>query len=176
MTIPFLQTMSLAEFNGTLSTMGAQGQATARLTVRNLTIEAVKGFVPQLVYGGAVSQMQITLRKNPNTGAELPGITFTDNMLITTDPDPLKIYPAGQMIIANPPNFDPSDCGPLATITGTPGTSSFVFSGGYLAPGDECTLTLDVTMVVNGNRTNKIPAGGVTSSNGAKMAPQWRLR
>ncbi|MBK8780376.1 MAG: sortase [Anaerolineales bacterium] len=157
----------VGRINGTLSTMGALGQATARLTVRNLTIEAVKGFVPQLVYGGAVSQMQITLR-NPNTGAELPGITFTDNMWITTDPDPLKIYPAGQMIIANPANFDPSDCGPLATITGTPGTSSFVFSGGYLAASDECTLTLDVTMVVNGNRTNRIPAGGVTSSNGAR--------
>ena len=157
----------VARINGTSSTMSAQGPATANLTVRNLTIEAVKGFVPQLVYGGAVSQMQITLR-NPNTGAELPGITFTDNMWITTDPDPQKIYPAGQMILANPPNFDPSDCGPAATITGTAGASTFTFSGGYLAPGDECTLTLDVTMVVNGNRTNRIPAGDVSSSNGAK--------
>jgi LPXTG-site transpeptidase (sortase) family protein len=53
-------------------------------------------------------------------------------------------------------------------MTGTPGTSTFSFAGGYLAAGAECTLTLDVTMTVNGNRTNTIPANAVTSTNGAK--------
>lgn len=162
-TIP--PTNVVGTIQGTGSTMNSLGNATANITVRNLDIEVVKGFDPQLVYGGTISQMSIILR-NPNTGAELTGISFTDNMWLNA-PDPAA-YPAGQMILADPPNFDPSDCGPIATITGTPGTSTFLFSGGYLAAGDECTLTLDVTMTVNGNRTNRIPALAVTSFNGAR--------
>ncbi len=156
----------IGTIQGTGSTMNALAPATADITVRNITLEVVKGFVPQLVYGGTVSQMSITLR-NPSAAAELTGISFTDNMFISGDPVPTKNYPAGQMIIATPPNFDPSDCGPAAAITGTPGGSTFSFSGGYLAPDTECTLTLDVSMTVNGNRTNRIPAFTVTSFNGA---------
>ncbi len=163
-TVPAANVIGTIE--GTGSTMNALAPATANITVRNLTLEVVKGFVPQLVYGGTVSQMSITLR-NPSAAAELTGISFTDNMFISGDPVPTKNYPAGQMIIATPPNFDPSDCGPAAVITGTPGGSTFSFSGGYLAPDTECTLTLDVSMTVNGNRTNRIPAFTVTSFNGA---------
>ncbi|MCL4268245.1 MAG: sortase [Anaerolineales bacterium] len=145
----------IGTIQGTSSTMNAQAAATAVLTVQNLAIEIVKGFVPQLVYGGAVSTLNIELR-NPNTAAVLTGITFVDNM------------PAG-MIIADPPLFTPSavgDCGPGATITGTPGTNTFTFSGGTLDAGEECTMSLSVTMTVNGNLTNTIPAGAVTTFNG----------
>ena len=152
---------------GTSSTMGAEANASADITVRNLTLEVVKGFNPQLVYGSANSQMSIILR-NPNPSAELTGIQFTDNMWLTSGPNP---YPAGEMILADPPAFDPSACnppsGPAAAMTGTAGTSTFTFSGGYLAPGTQCTITLNVTMLVNGNRTNTIPIGAVTSFNGA---------
>lgn len=152
-TIP--TTNVIGTIQGTSSTMNAQAAATAQLRVQNLTIEIVKGFVPQLVYGGAVSTLNIELR-NPNTAAVLTGITFVDNM------------PAG-MIIADPPLFTPSavgDCGPGATITGMPGTSTFTFSNGTLDAGEECTMSLSVTMTVNGNLTNTIPAGGVTTFNG----------
>lgn len=145
----------IGTIQGTSSTMNMQANATAQLRVQNLSIEIVKGFVPQLVYGGAVSTLNIELR-NPNTSAVLTGITFVDNM------------PAN-MIIADPPLFTPSavgDCGPGATITGTPGTSTFTFSGGTLDAGEECTLSLSVTMTVNGNLTNTIPAGAVTTFNG----------
>lgn len=145
----------IGTIQGTSSTMNAQANATAQLIIQNLTIEIVKGFVPQLVYGGAVSTLNIELR-NPNTAAVLTGITFVDNM------------PAG-MIIADPPLFTPSavgDCGPGATITGTPGTGTFTFSGGTLDAGEECTLSVSVTMTVNGNLTNTIPAGAVSTFNG----------
>jgi LPXTG-site transpeptidase (sortase) family protein len=155
-TIP--ATNVIATIQGTPSTMNAQGPASDNLVVRNISLEVVKGFNPLLVYGGADSQMSITLR-NPNSAAELVGISFVDNM------------PAGVMILVDPPNFDASDCdppsGPPAVLTGTAGGSSFTFSGGYLAPGDQCTLTLNATLTVNGNRTNTIPAGAVTSFNGA---------
>jgi len=154
-----------ATISGTSSTMNAQDLASADLTVRNIELEVVKGFDPQLVYGGAFSEMSIILR-NPNTTASLTGIQFTDNMWL--DPPDPNAYPAGQMILADPPNLDPSDCGPAASMTGNAGDSTFSFSGGYLDAGEECTITLDVTMIVNGNRTNRIPALAVTSFNGAK--------
>ncbi len=154
-TIP--ATNVIAAIQGTPSTMNAQGDASDNLVVRNITLEVVKGFNPLLVYGGANSQMSITLR-NPNSAAELVGISFVDNM------------PPGEMILVDPPNFDASDCdpptGPPAVLTGTAGGSIFSFSGGYLAPGDQCTLTFNATLTVNGNRTNTIPAGAVTSFNG----------
>ena len=159
--LPVTQTNTIPTGNvigtiqGTSSTMNAQANSTAQLTMQNLSIEIVKGFEPQLVYGGAVSTLGITLR-NPNTAAVLTGITFTDTM------------PAG-MIIADPPLFTPSavgDCGPGATITGTSGTNTFTFSGGTLAADAECTMSLSATMTVNSNLTNTIPAGAVSTFNG----------
>lgn len=154
-TIP--TTNVVGTINGTTSTMNSQTAASAQIQIANLAIEVVKGFDPQLVYGGAVSTLSIRLR-NPNSSAVLTGINFTDNM------------PAN-MIIANPPNFNPSaigNCGAGAVLTGTPGTSTFNFSDGTLAAGAECTMTLSVTMTVNGNLTNTIPAGGVTTFNGVQ--------
>ena len=131
---------------------GPASDLTADLTVsgsNNLSMEVVKGFDPLTVFGGSASTMSIQLI-NPNNVA-LTGITFTDNM------------PSG-MIIANPPNPTVGTCG--GTITGSAGSNSFTFSGGSLQPGATCTLTLSVTMTVNGNLTNTIPAGAVTTANG----------
>ncbi|MDQ2691521.1 MAG: sortase, partial [Chloroflexota bacterium] len=116
----------------------------------NLSIALVKGFDPLLVTGGAASTMSIQLI-NPET-IPLTGIAFTDNM------------PAG-MILANPVNFNVGTCGGM--ITGSPGDGSFSYSGGSLPALGTCTLTLSATMMVNGNLTNTIPAGSVTSTNGA---------
>ena len=55
-------------------------------------------------------------------------------------------------------------CG--GTLSGNPGENAFTFSGGSLPANSSCTLTLSVTMNVNGNLTNVIPAGAVTTSNG----------
>ncbi len=157
-----------AQIAGNPSIWNANNPATDSLTIQNLDLEIVKGFDPVLVFGGTDSEMTIILR-NPNPSAELVDITFTDNMWL--DPPDPDAYPPGEMILSNPPNFDPSDCdppgGPPAVLTGTAGTSTFTFSGGYLAPSDSCTITLNATMIVNGNRTNRIPAGAVTTFNGA---------
>jgi LPXTG-site transpeptidase (sortase) family protein len=124
----------------------------ASLTVvnsSNKSIAMVKGFNPLTVFGGSSSTMSIELL-NPGTVA-LSGITFTDNM------------PDG-MILANPLNFNVGTCG--GALTGTSGESSFSFSGGNLPASGSCNLTLSVTMTVNGNLTNTIPAGEVTTTNG----------
>jgi uncharacterized repeat protein (TIGR01451 family) len=124
----------------------------ASLTVvnaSNKSIAMVKGFNPLTVFGGSPSTMSIELL-NPGTVA-LSGIAFTDNM------------PNG-MILATPLNFNVGTCG--GNLTGTPGESSFSFSGGNLPASGSCNLTLSVTMTVNGNLTNTIPAGAVTTTNG----------
>lgn len=118
-----------------------------------LAIELVKGFVPNQVFGGSASTMSLELI-NPGT-VPLTGIAFTDNM------------PAG-MILANPVNFDVGTCG--GTLSGVPGSNSFSFNGGMLPSLGRCTLTLSATMTVNGNLTNRIPAGAVTTANGVSNA------
>ncbi|HSB03115.1 MAG TPA: sortase [Anaerolineales bacterium] len=132
------------------------GSLTSTLTVTGgstLAIDLVKGFDPLTVFGGSVSTMSVQLI-NPGS-VMLTGIAFTDNM------------PSG-MILANPLKFNVGACG--GTLNGTPGANSFSFSGGSLPGLTSCTLTLSVTMTVNGNLTNTIPAGAVTTANGVTNA------
>ena len=140
------------EIQGTGTTINAQANATATLQVLSLSIGVVKGFNPVLVYGGASSTLSVQLI-NPNN-ATLLGIAFTDDMTLL----------GTGLVIANPSNLNVGTCG--GTLTGSPGDTSFSFSGGVLLPNTDCALTLSVTMQVNGNLTNRIPAGAVTTLNG----------
>ena len=124
--------------------------AQAAITVRPLTIGVVKGFDPLTVFGGSSSTMTITLI-NENTTV-LTGIAFDDTM------------PTG-MYLANPVNASEGACG--GEIIATPGAQTFRFEGGVLAANKQCSLTLNATMNVHGNRTNTIPVGAVTTFNGA---------
>ncbi|MBN8580749.1 MAG: sortase [Anaerolineae bacterium] len=140
--------------------IGSTGVATnpvadssATLNIQDLSMGVVKGFNPVLVYGGAYSTMSVELI-NPNLNAPLTGIAFTDDMTLL----------GTGMRLANPVTFDVGTCG--GVLTGNPGDTSFSFSGGSLAPTTTCTLTLRVVMTVNGNLTNRIPAGTVTTFNG----------
>jgi len=135
---------------GTGTTINPTQPARADLTIRNLFISVVKGFNPLTVFGGSASTLSVELI-NPNN-VQMNGITLTDNM------------PNG-MIIADPANPTVGTCG--GTVDATPGTDTFSFSGGSLAASTNCTLTIRVTMTVNGNRTNVIDAGSVTSFSGA---------
>jgi LPXTG-site transpeptidase (sortase) family protein len=129
---------------------------TSNLTVTGLgaqSIAVVKGFNPLTVFGGSASTMSIELL-NPG-GATLTEIAFTDTM------------PDG-MILANPLNFDVGACS--GALEGTPGANSFSFRGGSLPPFGSCVLSLSATMTVNGNLTNTIPAGAVTTANGVTNA------
>ena len=115
-----------------------------------------KAFSPSFVYDGSFSTMTIVL-ENPNATASLSQISFTDTM------------PVG-MILADPVNANVGTCG--GTITGDPGDGSFTFSGGSLPASSSCTLSLQVGMTVDGNLTNSIFEGDVTSFEGAVNANQ----
>jgi len=145
-----VRTNVTGEIEGTGTVVNPVANATANLTIANMTVGIVKGFDPLTVFGGSASTLSVQLT-NPNN-AVLAGIAFTDTM------------PAG-MIIANPANLSVGTCGGL--LNGAPGDGSFSFSGGTLAPAATCTLSLSVTMTVNGNLTNTIPALAVTTRNGA---------
>ena len=147
-------TIQAADVSGTIlgtgTTINPTRNASAPLVITDLTIGMVKGFEPLTVFGGSASTMSVDLI-NPND-AGLSEIGFTDNM------------PAG-MFLAYPPNFSVGTCG--GTLTGTPGQATFTFSGGSLPAKSLCTLTISVTMNVNGNLTNTIPAGAVSTQQGA---------
>lgn len=152
--IPVENATATDSFSG--NPIQALNEARASLTVRNLEMGVVKGFNPVLVYGGATSTMTVQLI-NPNS-TQLTGIAFTDNM------DLLYLPGTSGIILANPPMLNTGTCG--GTLVGNAGESQFSFSGGVLQPNSSCTLTMRVVMSVNGNRTNRIPAGAVTTFNG----------
>ncbi|MBK9780888.1 MAG: sortase [Anaerolineales bacterium] len=153
-TIPVGNTSATVSATG--SVVQALQQAQADLTVKNLEIGIVKGFSPVLVYGGATSTMTVQLI-NPNA-TQLTGVAFTDNM------DLLYLPGSSGIKLANPPMLNTGTCG--GTLVGNPGDAQFSFSGGVLQPFSSCTITLRVIMNVNGNRTNRIPAGALTTANG----------
>ena len=138
-----------ATIQGTTTTINPGAPASADLVIGNLMIGLVKGFDPLTVFGGSASTLSVQLI-NPNK-VPLTGIAFTDHM------------PAG-MIIANPANLSVGDCG--GTLTGDPGADTFALSGAGLQAGARCVMTLRVTMTVNGNLTNVIPASSVTTLSG----------
>ncbi len=140
----------LARISGTTTDIRPVANAQATLTVGSLSIQIVKGFSPESVLGGSYSVMSIELN-NPNN-APLSGIGFVDTM------------PEG-MILADPPAFDTGDCG--GTLSAAADLKSFTYSGGSLPSSGRCTLTLHATMNVTGTLTNTIPAGAVTTSEGA---------
>jgi LPXTG-site transpeptidase (sortase) family protein len=131
---------------GTDTLLNPTDPARANLVIGNLNIGIVKGFDPLTVFGGSASTLSIELI-NPNNVA-LEGINFADQM------------PSG-MIVADPPGPSVGDCG--GTLNATAGGGSFSYSGGRLDPAASCTLTLRVTMTVNGNLTNVIAASAVTT-------------
>ena len=135
---------------GTTTTLNPAQPARADLVIGTLAIGVVKGFDPLTVFGGSASTLSIDLI-NPNN-VQLDGIAFTDTM------------PAG-MVIAMPADLSVRDCG--GTLAATPGADSISFSGGSLAASASCTLTVRVTITVNGNLTNVMEVGAVTTFSGA---------
>lgn len=147
-TIPV--TNASGTLQGTDTVISPTQPARANLAIGDLNIAIVKGFDPLTVFGGSASTLSIQLF-NPNN-AVINGISLTDQM------------PDG-MIVADPPQPSVGDCG--GTLSATPGADAFSYGGGSLSALSSCFLTIRVTMMVNGNLTNVIQAGSVTTLSGA---------
>jgi len=85
---------------------------------------------------------------NPNATVALTGVGFTDT------------FPSG-MIVNTPPNATDT-CG--GTFVPVAGATSISFTGGTVAAGGSCTLSVDVELTTPGLKSNT--TGPITSANG----------
>jgi len=101
-----------------------------------------KQFSPDPILAGAVSTLTFTIT-NPNQNDVLSGVAFTDT---------LPVAP-GAMTVASVPNATTSGCGSPA-FTPAAGAGSFAFTGGTIAGGGTCVVTVDITAPVIGLYNN----------------------
>ncbi len=139
-------TDSTAVLQGTDTPVPPRSTGSAQITVVDMKLDVVKSFDPSSVSGGGISRMSILLI-NPND-VPLSEIAFTDTM-----PEGMKL--------TQPFEIDTSTCGGEVVVAGD--RKSFDYSGGYLAAGRRCTISLNATIRINGNRFNTIPVGAVTT-------------
>jgi LPXTG-site transpeptidase (sortase) family protein len=137
---------SYGSYAGITGASNPRYSASATLTIEDMSMGLVKNFNPSSVTGGSSSKMTILLI-NPNDIA-LEDISFADMM------------PAG-MKVALPMNIDTSTCGGVVEVAAD--RQSFTYSGGYLAAGRRCTISMDATIRINGNLYNTIPAEAVNT-------------
>lgn len=115
---------------------GAGGSASASLTVLAPPLIS-KSFSPNPIYAGANSTLTFTIT-NPNAGAALSGVGFTD--IFPTSPANLTRF----SIPATP------QCG--GTVSSTFG--SITLSGGSLSAGGSCTISVITTTSATGSYVN----------------------
>jgi uncharacterized repeat protein (TIGR01451 family) len=131
----------------------------------------VHGYLPQNstpIPAGGKSSVTITLN-NPN-GVALTNVTFTDNLPSTTHPS--SPVAAGGLVVSPIPNGS-TTCG--GTFVPVAGAKSVTLTGGTIPALGSCNVKFDVVAespAVNaqGNVTNAIPAGGVTTYEGPTNA------
>ncbi|WP_292998274.1 SdrD B-like domain-containing protein [Nevskia sp.] len=120
--------------------------------ITDLTLN--KAFNPTSVSGNTFSVLSILINNSQSGAVNLSNVTLTDNL------------PNGMIVFATPnASFTGPGCA-NATITAVPGSSTVVLSGATIDAGTVCTLAVNTTAVVDGNLTNSIPVGAVTSTQG----------
>lgn len=122
---------------------GAAGNPsnTAELTVIAPPVLS-KSFLPVSVGINVPSTMTLTV-SNPNTTTTITGVAFTDTYpsdLVNDNPTSLTL------------NCTPGSTG--ASTGGANGGTTIGFTGGTLAPGGSCTITINVEAPTSGDKTN----------------------
>ncbi len=131
----------------------------------------VHGYLPQNstpIPAGGKSSVAITLN-NPN-GVALTNVTFTDHLPSTTHPTSPVV--AGGLVVSPIPNGS-TTCG--GTFVPVAGAKSVTLTGGTIPALGSCNVRFDVVAespAVNaqGDITNAIPTGGVTTYEGPTNA------
>ena len=101
-----------------------------------------KQFAPSPILAGGTSTLTFTIT-NPNQNDAIGGVAFADTF--PTSP--------GAMVVAGTPNATTSGCG-SPTFSPVPGAGSITFSGGTIAGGGTCTVTVNVTAPATGTYNN----------------------
>jgi len=122
---------------------------TAAVTFTQISAPTVtKSFSPTATGTGLSSTLTVTIT-NPNAAGSIVGLAFTDT------------YP-GTLVNAATPALS-NTCG--GTATGNAGANQLSLSGGMLAAGASCTVSVSVTSATAGLFNNS--TGAVTSTNAA---------
>jgi len=134
------------------STEGGTGTTsnTATLTVASPATIA-KSFSPTNIALGGNSTLSFTIT-NPNAGLSLTGLAFSDAL------------PSGLQVASTPTATN--TCG--GTFTATSGATSVSLSGGTVASGSSCGLSVNITGTTAGVKNNT--ASAVTSNEGGTGA------
>ncbi|HJX27188.1 MAG TPA: hypothetical protein VJ885_04700, partial [Thermoanaerobaculia bacterium] len=147
---------------------GTTGIATDSIT-GVLPPEIAKQFAPNPVLAGTATTLTFTIT-NPNASLALSGVAFSDT------------FPAapGAMVVAPAPAATTSGCG-SPTFAPSAGSGSISFSGGTLAAGGTCIVTVDVVAPVAGSYANTsgavshlvngVPVNGGTASDTLTATP-----
>jgi LPXTG-site transpeptidase (sortase) family protein len=134
---------------------GTGNSATADLTVVQTAV-ITKSFNPSTVLQGQTSTLMLVINNPTANTQDLTGISFTDPL------------PTG-MSVATDPQMTLTNCGALAAFNPVAGDTSLTFSGGSLAIGQNCTLTVNVIAPAAGTYDNTTAV--ITSTNGGPGAP-----
>ena len=137
--------------NVVTSTNGGNGN-NASASVRVLEAPVVsKAFAPTAVSIGAISMLTVTI-SNPNATDTLTGVAVND------------AYPSGLLNAANANPQLQCSSGSSASITGgANGTNNVGLTGGIIAAGGFCKVTVNIVTTAAGNILNT--TGTVTSTN-----------
>ena len=128
------------------SSLGASTAAPATLTVDAADAPVFsKAFSPDTIAPGGISRLTFTIDNGANA-IEAADLAFTD------------AFPAG-LVVADTPDVD-NDCGG-GTLTAAAGGDTLAFTGGAVAVGASCTISVDVTSAVAGSYPNT--SGALTS-------------
>jgi uncharacterized repeat protein (TIGR01451 family) len=132
-----------------------EGSATATLTRTAAGVVTLnKAFNPVQAKGGAPVVLSITFANNNANAIALSGVSLVDNL------------PSGLQIFTTPSaSFTGTGC-TGGSITAAPGGTSVSLTGASIAANATCTLAVQVTGFVNGNRINSLAAGAVSTAQG----------
>jgi uncharacterized repeat protein (TIGR01451 family) len=111
-----------------------------------------KLFNPNPILTGGTSTLTFSI-VNPNPDDQLTGVAFSDTF--PTSP--------GAMVVANPTGASTTDCGSPA-YTPVAAAGSISFTGGTIAAGGTCTVTVDVTATPIGDYANTSGAVSATTA------------
>jgi len=131
--------------SGTLSTTES-GTTTTSVASASLTAvlppSMAKQFAPTPILAGGTSTLTFTIT-NPNQNNALSGVGFSDTFPVAP----------GAMVVAAIPSPSTSGCG-APTFAPVAGAGSISFSGGSIAAGGSCTVSVNVTAPVTGTYNN----------------------
>lgn len=121
-------------------------------------VNGSKAFSPSTMAQGQVGSFTIRIN-NPNAFA-ISGVALADNL---ADGGNITSTPAGGSL--SPTGITANTCGGSPGISG----STVSLSGGVIAAGDFCTITVSFTASQSGTYTNTLPIGAITVGSNAGL-------